>query len=139
MNLAADGRLVTTTGKHNVLDTQGQPIRLDPTHSVEIDEQGTIRQAGQAVAQMRLARVDNVEKLQHLGSGLYEAKGVNLEDTPQASGRIMQGWVEASNVDPVRETVQMIRTTRAIDNNVSLVRFHDTMMEQAATVLGRVS
>jgi flagellar basal-body rod protein FlgG len=139
MNLAADGRLVTTVGKHDVLDTQGRTIRLDPARAVEIDEQGTIRQAGEAVARIRLAAVDDVDKLQHLGGGLYEAKGVNLEEAPQAPGRLMQGWVEASNVDPVRETVQMIRTTRAIENNVALVRFHDTMMEQAATVLGRVS
>jgi flagellar basal-body rod protein FlgG len=62
-----------------------------------------------------------------------------METEASAAARVVQGFVEQSNVDPVREMVSMIETTRAITNNANLMRYHDTLMERAATVLGRVS
>ncbi len=139
LSLTSGGQLVTTIGRHPVLSVDGQPIHLDPSASIDIDETGVIRQHDAPVAQLKLASVAEPGRLKHLGAGLYAAPTQAVAETPQAPGHIMQGWLESANVDPVREMVQMIRSARSIDHNAQLLRFHDTMNEQAATVLGRVS
>ncbi len=138
-SLAADGSLITTTGRHAVLGVDGEPVQVNPNQPLTIDDAGLIRQNGEAVGQLRLAAVNDPGALKHMGGGLYQATDAALAEAPQAVSRVMQGWLEASNVDPIREMVQMIRASRAIDNNATMLRYHDTVMEQAAGVLGRVS
>ena len=42
--------------------------------------------------------------------------------------RVLQGFVEAANVEPVREMVQMIEVNRAYEANQKVIQTHDTML-----------
>jgi flagellar basal-body rod protein FlgF len=137
--LTDDGRLVTTTEGLPVLDANLQPIRLDHAATTQIDETGVIRQNGSPAGQLRLVDVSDTSSLKHLGQGLYQAPPAALEAKTQANGRVLQGWLENSNVDPVREMVDMIEATRAITNNATMMRYHDELMDRAVNVLGRVA
>jgi len=132
------GELVTTIGRHNVLDIEGQAIRLDRRLPAQIDETGIIRQNNLQVAQIGLADVADQKQIQHRGHGLYGAPQEAIEMFPRPSGRINQGWLEESNVEPVKEMVRMIESTRAINNNATLIRYHDEVMNRAVNTLGRV-
>jgi flagellar basal-body rod protein FlgG len=136
--LAADGRMVTTTAGHEVLDTAGRPIRLAADGPVTIDAQGLIRQRGEDVARLRLVDVADTRQIKHLGQGLYQAPAAALDNPAQATGRIQQGWIEQANIDPVREMVAMIQTTRAINNNSALMRYHDVLNERVVNQFGRL-
>ncbi len=138
LTLTADGRLVTTAAGHAVLDTAGQPIRLNPALPVQVDQTGVIRQAGDPVAQIKLASVTADQTLKHLGGGVYQAPPAALESEAQAPGQIRQGYLEASNVDSIREMVAMIQTTRAINDNATLLKYHDLLLERAVNTLGRI-
>jgi len=138
LKLDDTGRLVTTIGEHPVLDRGGQPIRLDPSRPVQIDKLGGIRQDGGTVAQLKLVDVADAARLTHRGAGLYDVPAGAMEADQQAAGRILQGWLEQSNVDPIRETVEMMAASRAINTNANLIRYHDSVMDRAVNTLGRV-
>jgi flagellar basal-body rod protein FlgF len=138
LTLADNGRLITTANGHELLDTAGQPITLDPSAQVTVDQTGTLRQNGETVAQLKLVPAGAGSSIKHLGNGIYEAPQSLINSDAQGTGSIRQGWLEESNVDPVREMVAMIQTSRAIDNNARLMRFHDVLLERAVNTLGRI-
>ncbi|MFA7236071.1 MAG: flagellar basal-body rod protein FlgF [Phycisphaeraceae bacterium] len=135
--LSQDGQLLTTVGGHGVLDSSGQPIRVDPSVPLTVDETGRLSQNNQTVGQLQVATVDPQSPLNHLGQGMYEASA-NLQ-TNNFRGRIQQGFIEQSNVDSVREMVELIQTTRAVNDNATMIRYQDSLMDKAVNVLGRVA
>jgi flagellar basal-body rod protein FlgG len=42
--------------------------------------------------------------------------------------RVIQGFTEAANVEPVREMVQMIEINRAYEANQKVIQTHDSML-----------
>jgi flagellar basal-body rod protein FlgG len=69
-----------------------------------------------------------------LGNGMYACDSGALQDieTP----RLRQGYVEGSNVVPMREMVRLIETMRHFEAGQRVVRSHDEMLERALGVLG---
>lgn len=139
LTLGEDGTLMTTTGGHALLNERGEPIRLDPTAPVHIDERGAIRQNGAVVETIGLIDPQPTDRVHHDGFGLYRAPEAMIEAAPASGARVVQGAVEQSNVDAIREMVDMIATNRAISHNARLIDYHDRVMQHAANTLGRVS
>jgi len=138
--LDAQGRLVSSTTGQGVLDINGQIIRLDPAQSVEVDHTGTVRQGGSLAARIKLVPVSDSAQLRHHGRGLYGAPAALIHNADNATeSEILQGYVERSNVDAVRATLEMIEASRSISTNANMIRYHDLMMERAANTLGRVA
>ncbi len=134
-----DGQLITTVGGHPVLDRHGRTITLNHAVPVTVDESGQVKQAGSVVAELKLVNARSDKALRHLGHGLYTASDATMNSDAQAPGRVLQHWLEASNVDSVKEMVAMIEATRAVTNNATMIRYHDSIMERAVNVLGRVA
>lgn len=139
LTLGDDGTLRMSTGGHQILDRAGSSIRLDPTAPVQIDQAGVVRQRGAEVAELRLIDPQPGDRIRHDGFGLYRAPEAAMANAPDAPARLIQGAVEQSNVQSIREMADMIETSRAINFNARLIETHDRVMEQAATTLGRVS
>ncbi len=133
------GQLITTTGGHAVLNHNDEPIVVDRNSPIRIDERGQITQAGQEVGRIGLWQVSDSQQLQQRGNGLYEANAALMKTRVPGGGSLEQGWVEQSNVDPVREMTQLIEATRAIANGSNLIRYQDAMLERTVGTLGRVS
>lgn len=133
------GRLITTVGGHAVLDRGGREITINRALPVTVDTAGRVKQAGSVVAELKLVNAQDDKALRHLGHGLYTANDATLNSDAQAPGRVLQQWVETSNVDSVKEMVAMIEATRAVTNNATMIRYHDSIMERAVNVLGRVA
>ncbi len=139
MTLTPEGTLATQTGRHPVLDVYNRPVRLDPSQPVQINSDGTIIQDGGAVTRLAVTQVPDPVALEHLGHGLYTAPAGQLDQRRPGDAQVLQGWLEMSNVDPINQLVEMIETTRAITDNANLIRYHDTTIDRAVNVLGRVS
>ena len=139
LSIAADGRLVTTNGSHPVLDGDEQPLTLDPSQPVEIDELGQVKQGGGIVGRLALIEVTQPHTLKHMGEGLYEAPAGTLAARHPAAGLVRQGALEQSNTNPIREMLNMIEATRAVTLSGNLMKYHDLVMDRAANVLGRVA
>jgi flagellar basal-body rod protein FlgG len=105
-----------------------------------------VRQEGSntlnVVGQIELARFVNPEGLKQIGRNLYletDASGTPVTGTPQSDGlgAIAQGNLEMSNVDPVRELIDLITTQRAFELNSQSIRTADETL-QIVSNMGRL-
>jgi len=108
----------------------------DDAESVSIDSTGRVfvTQPGDATAteigQIEIAAFVNPAGLRQIGENLYvesSASGPPILGEPgsQNRGDIFQGRLEASNVDPTRELIELIRTQRAFEMNSQTIRTAD--------------
>jgi len=121
--------------------------RLDPpvtlpaeTLRVDISPDGNINAftAGTTdptnVGQVRVSSFVNPEGLEAFGRNLYvetPASGPPIEGTPGEGtlGTIAGRQIESSNVDPVRELVQLIKTQRAFEINSQTIQAADEALQ----------
>jgi len=133
--LSADGSLVTAGGQA-VLPAITVPqnaasltIGRDGIVTVELANGGGSSQIGQ----LQLSRFVNNSGLQPIGRNLLQqtnASGDPLVVLPGAdgAGMLMQGALEASNVNVVEEMVNMIETQRAYEVNSKAISAADGML-----------
>ena len=81
-----------------------------------------------------MARFVNPEGLKQIGRNLYvetDASGASVTGTPQSDGigAISQGNLEMSNVDPVRELIDLITTQRAFELNSQSIKSADESLQ----------
>jgi len=82
------------------------------------------------VGQIQLARFVNPEGLKTIGKNLFvetDASGTPLTGVPQQEGLggLIQGNLEGSNVEPVRELVDLILTQRGFELNSQSIQSAD--------------
>ena len=137
-NTSATGQLVTLDGY-----TVEPPIQV-PNGAIEItvSESGIVnaridgRPAPLQLGQLTIANFANDTGLEALGGNLYRqtaASGAPTVGVPGDPGFavIRQGYLESSNVDPVKEITEMISAQRAYEMNSKVIQASD---EMAATV-----
>jgi flagellar basal-body rod protein FlgG len=93
----------------------------------------------QTIAQLQLAKFINPDGLIKLGDNLYsqtDASGDPQINNPatQGFGTIRQGFLEASNVEPVNELIDLITTQRAFELNSQIVQAGDQIMQIVANL-----
>lgn len=140
----ANGQLVI--GSANTGRSLSPPIAIpqDAT-GVLISAEGIVQvqQAGQAqfnqVGQIQLATFINPEGLLKLGENLYQetaASQAPIQATPgtQGLGLLRQGALELSNVEPVKELIDLITTQRAFELNSQTVQAGDQILQLVANL-----
>lgn len=129
--LDADGRLVTRQGW--ALQSSGGGDVVVRSQNWRVLADGTVLDDGQPVAVIGTASFANPNRLARIGDGLYRANGAQpLELTDP---RVMQGYLEASNVSNADEMIRMMAAMRRVESGQKLVHAYDDMM---GTVLQRL-
>ncbi|HAI11004.1 MAG TPA: flagellar basal-body rod protein FlgG [Phycisphaerales bacterium] len=121
--------------------------RLEPNINIPADaEDVTISNDGrvlvslpgeaelQEVGQMEVANFINPHGLKQIGGNLYlesSASGPPTVGNPNTDnfGALLQGSLEASNVDPVVELVELIKAQRAFEMNSQSIQAADSTLE----------
>lgn len=130
----AEGQVVNGDGDR-LLDDGQAPITVPPgASSIAIGPDGTLSADGEPVARIGLFAVADPAALQHRGGTLFEATG---EVTPSELGRMRQGFLESSNVDPVFEISRMVEVQRSYELGQSLLDREDQRIRAAITALTR--
>jgi flagellar basal-body rod protein FlgG len=91
---------------------------------------------------LKLAAFDRDRYLEKQGSSLYretDTSGPALVMEVDSRPRVVQGFVEAANVDPVVEMVQMIEVNRAYEANQKVIQSEDSMLGTLINQVARVS
>jgi flagellar basal-body rod protein FlgG len=93
----------------------------------------------QTATTLQLAKFVNPDGLLKLGDNLYretDASGTAQTGNPgeQGFGGIRQGFLEASNVEPVTELIDLITTQRAFELNSQVVQAGDQIMQIVANL-----
>lgn len=125
----------------------GDGYKLEPkinipkgTTDVTISQDGIVEVtvAGQTakrkVGELQLFQFVNPQGLHLLGGSLYqqtEASGAPLQSKPgeNGAGQVLQGFLESSNVDPVKELVTLIKTQRAFELNSQSIQTADQALQ----------
>lgn len=135
----AQGYLVTIAGGHRLLDPDDQPIQIQDTSSLTIDQTGQIIQSGEVVGRLQITGVRDINRLVKQGENLYRFEGAQDQRTAVQNPTVRSGFVEASTVEPIRALTKMIEATKAATANANMIRYHDLLMDRAVNVLGRVA
>jgi len=80
---------------------------------------------------LKLVNFDIDRYLKKQGSSLYyetDTSGPAMIMEGEDRPTVYQGFVEAANVEPVREMVQMIEVNRAYEANQKVIQSHDAML-----------
>lgn len=131
-NLA--GELVTPDG-HLVLDAGGAPIFVPPdARGIGVAADGTISADGLPVGQFAVVRPVDPLTLQREAGVLMRIDGP-VEPVPDA--KVVQGYLEASNVDPMAEMARMVAVSRAYEMGQSFLDREDERIRAVVQTLGR--
>lgn len=134
-----------------VLDN-GLGARLEPAVTVPSDADDiSISQTGlvqarlpgsselQDIGQIELARFVNPQGLEQFGDNLYRQTDASGEPilavpTQDGLGAVIQGQLERSNVDPVRELVGLIQTQRSFELNSQSLQSADHTLQTLVNI-----
>lgn len=129
--LDASGTLVDING--NPVLGEGGPIQFGPEETaITIASDGSVSSSAGAKGRLRIVEFSNPQELTREGDNLW-AGGTPLAAT---NTRVMQGFVEKSNVSGVTEMAEMIRVTRAYESIASIMTRQDDMRRTAIQRLG---
>lgn len=134
LKVGPDGRITTSNGYPVLSNFQALP---EGVQAVSITATGdvTVRTAqSEQSFRIQLARFSNPSGLRSVGGNLYvetTASGPAETGNPAENGfgRILQGFLEGSNVNVVEEMVNMITAQRAYEINSKSIQSSDEMLQ----------
>ena len=128
-----EGELVNPDG-HRLLDAGGAPIFVPPdVRGVALSKDGTLSGNGQPIALIGLWQPGDPLKMTHTGGTLFASETV----VPAEDAKILQGFVEESNVNPISEIARMIEVQRAYEMGQGFLEKEDERMRGVIQTLGR--
>lgn len=128
------GELMTADGAR-LLDEGGSPVVVPPaTLDVVLGADGTLSSAGQPIARIGLWQPADPVALRHQSGTLFDAGDVQ---PAEAGARVLQGYLEDSNVNPVTEVARMVEVQRAYELGQGFLDREDQRMRGAIETLGR--
>ncbi|MBY5971527.1 flagellar hook-basal body complex protein [Ferrimonas balearica] len=127
------GDLVTHDG-YPVLDAGGAPLFIPPAAEIGLGRDGTITADGQPVGQLGVVNPVAADRMQRESGTMFRAdEGFDAVEAP----RVLQGFLEASNVNPVSEVARMITVQRAYELGQSFLEREDDRIRNLLKTLAR--
>jgi flagellar basal-body rod protein FlgG len=143
LQLSGDGTITNQSGL-NVLGVDGKPIRVLPNQGqLDVSYDGRVSIGDAQVGLIDLVTIGDGsgstlnQELEHMGDGLFRATDPNANFT-KATGLIRQGFMEGSNVNAVKEMVNLLSASRLFDLNQQAVKGMGEMDSQAAREVSRL-
>lgn len=131
-----EGALRTKDGDY-VLGEGGSEIYLDTVaKDIVFRENGDIYVDGLYADTIRIVDFEDYNYLKKFGENLYSV--VDGATETEAKATLHQGYLEASNINVVKEMVDMITITRAYEAAQKAVQNADAMTEKAVNQVGKV-
>lgn len=125
----AESNLVTMDG-HRVLDVGGTPIFIPPdARDLMVSQDGTISTNGQPLSQLGIYTPQSPHDLKREAGVMFRS---NDGIEPVENAKIVQGFLESSNVVPVAQLARMIQVQRAYEMGQS---FLDAENERVLTAI----
>ncbi|HSO27454.1 MAG TPA: flagellar basal body rod C-terminal domain-containing protein, partial [Anaerolineales bacterium] len=119
-----------------LLDANGQPLQIEAEGPVTISGDGTIFVNGQQAGQVGIAAfADPRAELTRSRPNTFTAAGA---PTGEETGVVVQGYVEASNVNAALVMAQMTKVARHYEAAQQMVQNQDELLGRAISTLGRL-
>jgi flagellar basal body rod protein FlgG len=125
------GELAAATGEP--LLGKGGVVTIND-NAFTIDAQGSVLIDHHKVDQINIVQFDKPEELRYMGNGLYQTdKPPNPSDS---NTRVLQGFIEQSNVKSIDEMMDMVKTSRHFEASQRVMRTADNLLATAINQLG---
>lgn len=151
MQLTRDGRMHFDSNGY-LVDENGSRVMGDsgPIHmpeylkvmgkgggkaKLEVAKDGTVRLGNEVFDQLRIVQVKDSKQLERRGKSYLSAPQTALVE--DESSTVMQGYYESSNVDPLKEMVDMMKTTKMFESQQRAITTTDQMLGQVTSKLGQ--
>jgi flagellar basal-body rod protein FlgG len=143
-NVNRDGQIVLGSASNGYVLDGGITIPPEAT-GVVVTSDGQVQYSTtgsttlQSAGQVQLSKFVNPDGLLKLGDNLFQitdASGDPTDGNPgqDGFGNIRQGFLEASNVEPVNELIDLITTQRSFELNSQVVQAGDQIMQIVANL-----
>lgn len=117
-----------------VLDREGNPIQL-PTDKLDVDILGNIStENGEYLASLGVYMFEDNDELERTPYGLFTGDGAQINE----DARIRHKFVERSNVNMVKEMVNMMSTQRAFQSAAQMSKIYDQVISRIVNDIGRL-
>jgi flagellar basal body rod protein FlgG len=128
----------TVVGRDNlpVLSQSGSPIVLQAEAGpISIAQDGAISQGDTQLGKLSVVKFPDNSQLLPVGGGTFLSKdGTTPAQVEQPS--VLQGYLEASNVTPLREMISLVQIARAYEANQKIITDRDQNLQKAIETLG---
>jgi flagellar basal-body rod protein FlgG len=131
----AEGYLVTKEG-YKVLG-EGGYIKVGG-NNMTVNEKGEVYSDAQLADKLKLVDFNDYKVLRKEGDGLVRIEEGIEAGTVAAAGTVHQGFLESSNVNSVKEMVEMITMMRTYEANQKMIKIHDELLGKAVSEIARV-
>lgn len=134
-SLRADRTLVTSSG-HEVMSDGGGSIAFQPGGgSVTINGDGSIFQGETLVGKLAVRTFADRSQLLPIAGGFF-IPTAGVEGQLVGEPELLQGYLEGSNVTPLREMVDLVLISRAYEANQKIISTVDQQMQKTLDALG---
>jgi flagellar basal-body rod protein FlgG len=132
--LNANNELVAKSGDF-VMGKSGK-ITL-PDKDIIVDESGIIKNGENQVDQLKIVNFENRQVLTHAGEGLFKDQGNGIIQK-EFNSKVINGALEISNVNAIKEMIQMIDLQRTYETYQKLIHAIDDQDKLATGKIGKV-
>jgi flagellar basal-body rod protein FlgF len=134
--LTPEGALVNLEG-YAVLDPGGAPVQINPANgALAAGRDGSISQHGTPVSAIGLFDYSAASEFQRFGSSGILAGTLPDAAVDRSDAGVLQGFVEQSNVNALKELTSLIMVQRTFDDISALVRDSESSLSEAIKTLG---
>ncbi|MDD5088581.1 MAG: flagellar basal-body rod protein FlgF [bacterium] len=132
---SAEGLLVDALGRK--VQGEGGEIAL-PAGQVTVSRNGDVSVNGAIVDRLRVVDFEDPQTLLRTEGSAFVAGSDTSAPQPVDDPAIRQGFLELSNVNTVREMVDMIAIARAYEINARVLTTQDSTLSKTVNDIGRV-
>jgi flagellar basal body rod protein FlgG len=135
LKVSPAGQLTTGEG-HPLLTKDGQPVQLQARLPVEVTPDGTLRQPGQTPVRMNLVAFDSRALIKEGHNYFAPAAGASPR---AASGAVLQGKLEGSNVAAPESAVRLVAILRQFEMLQKAAGIGNELNKRAMEEVARVT
>jgi len=132
--LNENGTLVTQNGL-TVLGRSGNDITLESA-DVLVDEKGHISVDGDPIDTLKIVDFDKPHPLVKAGDTLFSPVNDTVSEITAENFNVRHGFIELSNVNPVKIMTEMIEVHRAFESYQKIMRTMDETVSQSLNEIG---
>ena len=132
--ITKDGYITDADG--NRLQSEAGDLIVPTDAEIMIDKNGFVYANEEKIDQVTITDFEDYNYLKKYADTMYEPVEGAVEI--EASASVLQGCLEQSNINVVKEMTKMIAITRAYEANQKIVQAMDKTLDQAVNSVGRV-
>lgn len=139
------GNLVDQKG-NMVMTRRDEPVIIPlGTQRVTIDNEGSIfggmepELELELLGQLKIVNFNDPQILQKEGEGIYKFSESSTQEILVSDAKVLQGFLENSNANPIHEMTKMIETLRQLEAYQKIIQSIDEVNDQSVNNLGQVA